>query len=146
MAGRKPKLTKELIAEAEKWIKAGNYTTTVCQYLGIHQSTWYKWMQQGEKAKSGLKREFFDRIKKAESHSEMRNVQLIQQAGNETWQAAAWYLERKFPDKWGKKDKVDANLNHSGEVTNKNVDLSDLTTEELRDIANLNRGTQGDSS
>ena len=142
---RKMKLTRELISEAEKWIKAGNFTTVVCQYLGIHQSTWYRWMAEGEKAKKGIKKEFYDRIKKAESHSEMRNVQLIQQAGNETWQAAAWYLERKFPDRWGKREKVDANLSHSGEVTNKSVDLSELTTEELREIANLNRDREGNS-
>lgn len=142
--GRKTKLTKKLINDAEKLIKLGNYNTTVCQYLGIHQSTWYKWLQEGEQAKSGLKREFFDRIKSAESHAEIRNVQLIQQSANDTWQAAAWYLERKFPDRWGKKDKVDANLNHSGNVAKK-VDLSELSIEELREIAQLNSGTKGNS-
>lgn len=103
---RKTKLTKDLIEQAEKLIKLGNYNTTVTQYLGIHQSTWYKWMQDGENAKSGLKKELFDRIKSAESHAEIRNVQLIQNAGNNTWQAAAWYLERKFPDRWGNKEKM----------------------------------------
>lgn len=142
--GRKPKLTRKLIEDAEKLIKLGNYNTTVCQYLGIHQSTWYKWLKEGEKAKSGLKKEFFERIKSAESHAEIRNVQLIQQSANESWQAAAWYLERKFPDRWGKKEKVDANVNHSGSI-NKNIDLSQLSVEELRKLAQLDGGTEGNS-
>lgn len=120
MAGRKSKLTQELIDEAVKLIKAGNYNETVCQFLGIHKSTWYKWLQEGEAAKSGLKREFFDSIKKAESHSEIRNVQVIQKAAQDgNWQAAMTYLERKFPDKWGRKDKISSDVNHSGEIQKK---------------------------
>jgi transposase len=116
MAGRKTKLTRELIDEASKLIRAGNYNETVCQYLGIHKSTWYKWLAEGEQANSGLKKEFFDSIKKAEAHAEIRNVQVIQKAANESWQAAMTYLERKFPDRWGRKDKVNADVEHSGQV------------------------------
>lgn len=139
---RKTKLTRKLINEAEKLIKLGNYTVTVCQYLGIHESTWYRWMNEGEVAKRGLKREFYESIKRAESHAEIRNVQIIQNAAQENWQASAWYLERKFHDRWGRKDKMDANVNHSGGMTNK-VDLSGLTTEELRNLAQLD-GTIGE--
>ena len=139
---RKTKLNQDIINEAEKLIKLGNYTLTVCKYLGIAESTWYRWMQEGEDEKKGISKEFYKTIKKAESHAEIRNVQLIQNAGNETWTASAWYLERKFPDRWGKKDRVDANLNHSGSVTNKNVDLSGLSVGELRELAQLNGKTK----
>lgn len=103
---RKTKLTRKLIQEAEKLIRLGNYNTTVCKYLGIHPSTWYRWMSEGETATRGVKKEFYDTIKKAESHAEIRNVQLIQNSAQETWQAAAWYLERKFPERWGNKEKM----------------------------------------
>lgn len=99
---RKSKLTKELIKNASDLIKLGNYTNVVCQYLGINESTWYKWLKEGEKANSGLKREFFKSIKSAESQAEIRNVGRIQNAAQDTWQAAAWYLERKFPERWGR--------------------------------------------
>lgn len=81
----------------------GNYTKVVCDYLGICESTWYKWLKDGEKAKSGLKMEFFQSIKKAEAEAQIRNVGIIQQSAKENWQAAAWYLERKFPDMWGRR-------------------------------------------
>lgn len=148
---RKMKLTKQLIDEAEKWIKAGNYNTTVCKYLGIHESTWYKWLQEGEHAKSGIKREFFERIKKAESHSEMRSVQMIQKAGEQSWQALGWYLERKFPDRWGKKDQT--RLEHTGKdgeaiktETNQQIDLSNLSDEELKDLENIIKKSTNDRS
>lgn len=141
MVGRKPKLTKELITDAENLIKAGNYTETVCSYLGIHKSTWYRWMQEGETSKSGLKREFYDSIKGAEAFAEIRNVNVIQNAAKEIWQASAWYLERKFPDRWGRQDKQ--KVEHSGGITNRNVDLSSFSVEELRELAKLDSNSEG---
>lgn len=120
MAGRKTKLTKELIHEAANLIKAGNYTETVCQYLGFHKSTWYRWMAEGENAKSGLKKEFYLEIKSAESFAEISNVNVVRKAAQEgNWQAAMTFLERKFPEHWGRREKVSADLNHSGEITEK---------------------------
>lgn len=116
MVGRKTKLNEELIKEAESLLRAGNYTMTVCDYLGIHKSTFYKWLAEGEHAKSGLKKELFDAIKKAEATAEIRNVNIVQKAAEDDWKAAMTYLERKFPDKWGRREKLDADLKHSGEV------------------------------
>ncbi len=51
-------------------------------------------------------REFFAAVEKARSESEVRNVMYIQRAAQDgTWQAAAWFLERSFPRKWGRKDR-----------------------------------------
>ena len=122
---RKLKLTPELIKEAVELVKMGNYTETVCQYLGIGETTWYRWMKEGENARSGIKREFWESIKRAESHAEIRNVGIIQKAAEKAkddpklWVAAMTFLERKFPDRWGKKDKVKADLQHSGEVVDR---------------------------
>lgn len=138
MSGRKSKLTKELIAESSQLIRAGNYAQTVCDYLGIHKSTWYKWMVEGEVAKSGLKREFFDSIKKAEATAEIRNVNIVQKAAEDDWKAAMSYLARKFPDKWGRKESMKADITHSGKdgglpiKTETKIDLSILTDQELQ--------------
>lgn len=93
---------------ASELIRAGNYYKHVAQYLGIAESTFYRWLQEGEKAKHGLKREFFEAIKKAEAEAIARNVALIQKSAQEgNWQAAAWWLERRYPEEWGRKDKMD---------------------------------------
>lgn len=112
----KLKLNEKLIEEAAKLIKSGNYASVVCKYFGIDESTWYRWLEKGERIKNenNIYRKFFNAIKKAEATAEGRNVAIIQDAAQTTWQAAAWYLERKYPDRWGKKDQMD--LNHSGGI------------------------------
>lgn len=136
MAGRRSKLTKQLIKNAADLVKLGNYTETACAYLGIGKTSWYRWLQEGEQAKSGLKREFWEAIRQAEAQAEIRNIGKIQTAANDDWKASAWYLERKFPDRWGRKEHIDANLNHSGEL-NKKVDLALLNGEELNSLETI---------
>ena len=93
---RKLKLTPKLIEDAAKLISEGNYDRTVINYLGIDPSTWYRWLQEGEKAENGIKRDFYDTIKKASARSEVSAVKGILKAGKKQWQALAWYLERKY--------------------------------------------------
>jgi transposase len=121
MAGRKTKLTPQLIKNAERLLKGGNYVNTVCEYLGIGESTWYRWMEEGEQAQTGLKREFWESIKKAEAEAEIRLITDLQKIADEdrSWQAIAWMLERKYPSRWGKKDRLTAEIEHSGQITNK---------------------------
>lgn len=112
---RKSKLTKELIKEASKLVAAGNYDKDVYPILGVDKATWYRWLNEGEKAKSGIKRYFYDTIKKAEKEAIARNVALIQRAAQDgNWQAAAWWLERKYFEDWGRKDKVDLSADKDG--------------------------------
>jgi hypothetical protein len=112
---RKSKLTKELIKEAFKLVSAGNYIKDIPPILGIDDSTWFRWLNEGEKAKSGMKREFYETVKKAEKDAIARNVALIQRAAQEgNWQAAAWWLERKYFEDWGRKDKVDLSADKDG--------------------------------
>lgn len=61
-------------------------------------------MKWGEKKQTGIYFEFFEAIKKAEAIAEARNVTIIQSAAKDSWQAAAWWLERKHPDEWGRKE------------------------------------------
>lgn len=86
-------------------IEAGNYASTAAESVGIGESTHYRWMKQGEEGIEPY-RGYWEAIKKAEAQAEMSAVQNIQTHAAENWTASAWYLERKFPDKWGRKDKL----------------------------------------
>jgi len=106
---RPAKLTPEvqrLIVEA---VKAGNYMETAAQYANIGVSTFYRWMAEGEGSKAPKKqREFREAVMQARAQAEVRNVTLIQQAANDgSWQAASWFLERSFQNKWGRTGKVE---------------------------------------
>lgn len=105
---RKSKLTPELIELTAELIRVGNYYKHVAQYLNISEETFYRWLREGEKAKNGLKRQFYEAVKRAEAEAIARNLALIQKAAQEgNWQAAAWWLERKYPEEWGRKDHMD---------------------------------------
>lgn len=120
----KLRLNDEIISTAEKLISAGNYTNVICDYLGINETTWYRWFNTGEahakEGKDTMQCKFYKSIKKAEAAAEMRSVAIIQGAAKNTWQAAAWFLERKHRDRWGrepvKDDNTDGNIDRLIEV------------------------------
>ena len=108
MAGRKPKLTKELIENLEKAVEAGNYIETACDYAGINRATLYRWLTEADQDKAKpLLRELKDTVTRSRAIAEMRNVMKIQQAAEESWQAAGWWLERSHSKKWGRQQKVE---------------------------------------
>jgi transposase len=108
VAGRKPKLTKELIELLGTALQNGNYIETACDFAGINRATLYRWLHESEEddAKPILK-ELSDTVRKARAQAEMRNVLRIQKAADDSWQAAAWWLERSQPKKWSKQTNVE---------------------------------------
>lgn len=113
--GRRTKLTPEVQNRIVAAMKAGNYMEAVCNFAGIGTSTFYRWMERGEKAKSGRYREFWEAVKKAEAEAEVRMVAQWQAHMPENWQAIATFLERRYPDRWGRR-KLDVDMKRSGDI------------------------------
>lgn len=124
--GRPTKINDETIEKITRAIKAGNYIETAAAYAGIVKSTLYDWLKRGEREQQRVAQtpratvrkseeafvKFSNAVKEALAESEMRDVLVISKAAEEgQWQAAAWRLERKFPDRWGRR-KLD--IEHSG--------------------------------
>lgn len=124
MRHKNTKLTEEKIQLASKLIGAGNTIQTIYGALGISKQTWYNWLNKGEKAKSGIYRELWEEVQKAESRAETRYVTIIAQAAEENWQAAAWMLERKYPERWSKKDRFAFEGDEGMKIVIKKVDAS----------------------
>ena len=101
---RPTKLTKEVQERILQAVSAGNYLDTAAQYAGIDASTMRRWVVKGEAPNAPEPyRSFCTALKSARATAEVRSVALIQSAAtNGTWQAAAWYLERSYPDRWGR--------------------------------------------
>ena len=102
---RKPKLTQEMVDEAIK-LKADGLSDgdSICA-LGIHESTFYRWI--GE-PKTKLQRALSEGLKKEESAFKRTLLTTIRSAAlarNQYWTAAAWLLERKYPDEYGKAER-----------------------------------------
>ena len=100
MPGNRSKLTQNLIQSACKLARAGLRNADICRALEIHESTLYKWLQEPRK---GLEVALFDQLEKARAERKAFMLQQITNAaGNGTWQAAAWYLERVYPEEFAR--------------------------------------------
>lgn len=95
--GRPTKYTKDRIDKFLDLVRLGNFKTISAQACGFTSETLSQW----EKKKAG----FAESIKIAEAEGEAALVARITSASREYWTAAAWLLERKSFERWGKKDK-----------------------------------------
>ena len=101
---RPSKLTPEIQKKIIEAVKAGNYYEAACAYAGVSYSTLRGWIVKGEKAKSGKYLKFLEAVRQAEAEAEARIVLQWQKAMPEDWRAAQAFLERRYPERWGKKE------------------------------------------
>lgn len=105
---RKTKLTYEIVAQVVELKRDGLCDADIIAALGVHPSTFYRWLKDGEEARSGLKRALYDELKKAESEYKRTLLTTIKSAAEcraQFWTAAAWLLERKYPMEYGKMER-----------------------------------------
>lgn len=95
---RKGKYSKEVTDKIASYIAEGYTQDGAASMADIHISTFHNWLNN--------KPEFFEAIKKAHEQRKAKWVKCIQNAAMEpkTWQAAAWLLERFYPDDFAKRD------------------------------------------
>lgn len=109
MANEKPYklIDNEIQERLLQAIRLGAFIEHACYYAGINSSTFRQWRQ---KASENIEpyASFWLRVNEAESEAIMRRLARIENAGKDgSWQADAWYLERKYPDKFGRRDRVE---------------------------------------
>lgn len=107
-------LNAEITEKAEELLKEGHYVQTICNYFGISEQTWYNWYNKGEeyhelpeeelysKPNALVYIEFFEAVKRGSARGEMNALDVIHKHSKKKWQAAAWFLERRFRDRWGR--------------------------------------------
>jgi hypothetical protein len=114
-AGRRPNLTPEMIDGVRRLVPVVFYLKTVADYLGVPARTLRHWRQRGRREADRLaaqldtepeqsERLFFDfhqAFTRGLAEGELHELEAIRQASPKHWQAAAWRLERRFPEKWG---------------------------------------------
>lgn len=136
--GRPPNLTPAVQARLVKDIKAGVPKTTACVRNGVGYSTFKRWVADGRKSgkRYAVYRAFRAAIKKAAADAEAERLRVIREAAvgrvettlktttepsgakkversrktTSDWTAAAWFLERVYPEKYGAQRKEIAEL------------------------------------
>jgi hypothetical protein len=90
-------LTKDVALDLEAKILRGLTEEQACELVGVAYSTYSQWL-----VKYPLFKKFIRRVK---AQVEFETLEYIQEAmGGGTWSAAAWFLERKYPQRYGKRD------------------------------------------
>jgi|TARA_Y100000114_G_C11721560_1_gene308747 hypothetical protein len=87
-------------------ISVGAYIEDACIFAGISSRQYRRWRELAEQGVEPYATRWVE-INKSEANAVVRNLFNIQNASNNgTWQASAWLLERKYPDKYGRKETV----------------------------------------
>ena len=128
---RKRKFTRgnrKLIYEA---LRTGLSISETVKLIGLDRSTYYRWLEKGEKLHYPVHMRFRKKVKKIQAELQLEKLKTILKAAEggyelkdtkikfyrkgeieieeiikikgPCWQAAAWFLERRFPGEWGKK-------------------------------------------
>ena len=140
--GRKTKLTPELQETILKIIRAGNYALVACQAVGINQDTYYTWLKRGKKDlednKTTIYSEFSESIERASAIAEASHVgNVATSASNGDVNSSKWFLERKHPERWGRNDKLRA------EITGANGGAIEIADSRAAILELLNRRNSG---
>lgn len=130
--------TQELQDKLIKMIQAGNYAEVSARACGISSPTFYSWLSragQGEEPFAELARA----IEKATAEAEARDFTLIGHHATKQWQAAAWRLERKLPQRYGRKDSLEVTGDEAKplSVVAARVDFGRLSDQERAEFMRL---------
>ncbi len=107
-----------------KAIKAGAKLEIAARAAGIGARTLDEWLKHGrdelqaDPDASGPCAAFVSEVMIASAKFEQELIGIIRKEAPKTWQAAAWLLERKFPQRYARVDRLRA----SGDETNKKPD------------------------
>jgi transposase-like protein len=107
------KLTPALIEKIVGYLRAGAYVETAAAAAGISKQTLYNWLRRAvdENERDPIFAKFAAAVEEAQALAEVRDIALIGKAAETQWQAAAWRLERKSPERWGRKVELSGGLN-----------------------------------
>lgn len=118
-------------------IRNGMWIETAAAFAGISKQTFYNWLKEGRRQKSGQKRDFLDAIERALAECEYQDLKKITQAADEgIWQAAKFRLERRFPQRWGDPNKSNIEVIYSGPEVKENDSSSSEKEKEAEQLEN----------
>ena len=104
---RPTKYTPETSTSLLAAIEDGATFEQAAAAAGIHRDTLTEWRKRFPA--------FSVDLEKAEAAGVVARLARIDAAGRAgAWQADAWWLERRYPEQWGRRDKVQ--VEHSGEL------------------------------
>lgn len=99
---RPTKRTPEVEQRLLTALRAGNTIAAACRYAGITTETYGQWQRRFPA--------FSDAVTRAEAESEVALVAYIRAAATSDWRASLALLERRFPDTWARRERLDLDV------------------------------------
>ncbi len=127
------KLTPGMITALSLSVSRGNYAVVACELAGSSAVSLYAWLKQAaEDERNGLSEEeslylsLSKSLKRAEAEAEDRLVAVVREAAEvkREWIPAITFLERRHPDRWGRKDRTRIDINETREITITHVEYN----------------------
>jgi hypothetical protein len=106
-SGRPPKLDPATTEKVVQAIIAGCSRADAARYAGVGESTLRRWIARGRAEKEGAFADFADAVLDAEAKaSVLANGCIAKAIRNGDWKAAAWFLERRFPERYAPRSRL----------------------------------------
>jgi hypothetical protein len=138
--GRPVQLTPAVHAQIVEAIRQGNFAHVAAAAAGVPRSTFFRWKQHGTAGEARYV-PFVEAIEAAEAYADTHAVAVITTAMRDDPKDAAWYLERKHPKRWGRRDRRDPvtpQAQHRVSITNQVVvPLDKVSDADLAVLARL---------
>lgn len=99
-------LTPEIINAIAQIISRGNYYVTACKALKIPPATFYRWMDIGRAADSGIYHDLVKLVEQADAASEMFAVEEWRNHFSKDYRAERDFLARRHPDRWAERKHI----------------------------------------
>src|SRR5215471_2137932 len=98
IVGRKTILSEAMTDQLVSMLRAGVPVRTAIATVNLGKSAFYEWMASEEP----MFRRFAERVREAEALGKAALVTRIAGASREKWEAAAWLLERSYPEEFAR--------------------------------------------
>ena len=107
-------------------VARGNYVEVAARAAGIAPSTLYEWKSRGEEGGPGNEPYvgFLEALTRAEAEAEIEGVEAIRGAWNKDWRSAIEYLARRYPERWGKRDRAVSEHDEAAPLTLTDLEMA----------------------
>lgn len=103
LIGRPTSHTEAKAARIVEAIRQGMPYKLAASAGGVSYNTFVRWRNEGTNPNAPTHlRKFSEQVREAEAEATQRLFALIEAAAPKNWKAAAWMLERRYPDLFGK--------------------------------------------
>lgn len=105
--GRTRKLDDDLELKLLKHLRHGVSRRDSCAACSLGYSTFERWLKEGADLEADHQlRGFRGRVQRAEAMAKIQLISAVRRASATEWKPAAWLLERKWPEEFGRRDHV----------------------------------------